>query len=100
VQQPSRTDGALRRIQRRPTSPQSEPTPHYADFADWQRRQLNPSTLKPQLDFWLAHLGKDRPLLQLPGMRSRPALPCNCGAKHEFSLDTELTQALHELTQQ
>lgn len=81
-------------------SPLSEPTLHYADFANWQRRQLSPEALKPQLDFWRAHLGTDRPLLQLRGMRPRPALPSHRGAQHEFSLDTELTQALHELTRQ
>ena len=81
-------------------SPLSEPALQYADFAHWQRRQLSTEALKPQLDFWLAHLGKDRPLLQLPGMRPRPALPSHRGAQHEFSLDSELTQALHGLTQQ
>ncbi|SED57616.1 non-ribosomal peptide synthetase [Pseudomonas anguilliseptica] len=81
-------------------SPLHEPALQYADFAHWQRRQLSPEALKPQLDFWLAHLGKERPLLQLPGMRPRPALPSHRGAQHEFSLDSELTQALHGLTQQ
>jgi len=81
-------------------SPLAEPQLQYADFAHWQRRQLSPEALKPQLDFWLAHLGQERPLLQLPGMRPRPALPSHRGAQHEFGLDADLTQALHELTRQ
>ncbi|MDP3846052.1 MAG: amino acid adenylation domain-containing protein [Pseudomonas sp.] len=81
-------------------APLSEPVLQYADFAHWQRRQLGADVLKAQLDFWLAHLGKERPLLHLPGMRPRPALPSHRGAQHHFSLDSELTQALHELTQQ
>ncbi|HZX16694.1 MAG TPA: condensation domain-containing protein, partial [Pseudomonas sp.] len=80
-------------------SPLGEPGLHYADFAHWQRRQLGPETLKPQLDFWLNHLGKDRPLLQLPGMRPRPALPSHRGAQHEFGLDIALTRALHDFSQ-
>lgn len=80
-------------------SPLSEPVLQYTDFAHWQRRQLGAEVLKPQLDFWLTHLGDERPLLHLPGMRPRPALPSHRGAQHELSLDTELTQALHELTQ-
>jgi len=81
-------------------SPLAEPQLHYADFADWQRRQLSPEALKPQLDFWRAHLGNRRPLLQLPGMRPRPALPSHRGAQHILQLDTALTQALHGFCQQ
>jgi len=78
-----------------------EPSPlvgqplQYADFAQWQRRELNHDALKPQLDFWLQHLGTDRTLLQLPCMLPRPALPSHRGAEHTFELGLETTQALH-----
>ncbi|MES2821424.1 MAG: amino acid adenylation domain-containing protein [Pseudomonadota bacterium] len=80
-------------------SPLNEPGLQYADFAHWQRRRLGPAALKPQLDFWLNHLGTGRPLLQLPGMRPRPALPSHRGAQHEFGLDIALTRALHAFSQ-
>ncbi|MCK9800928.1 amino acid adenylation domain-containing protein [Pseudomonas sp. MAFF 302030] len=76
-------------------SPLSEPQLHYPDFAQWQRRELNHSVLKPQLDFWLQHLGADRTLLQLPCMLPRPALPSHRGGEHSFELGQDMTHALH-----
>ena len=76
-------------------SPLAEPQLQYADFAQWQRRELTPTVLKPQLDFWLRHLGQDRSLLQLPCMLPRPALPSHRGAEHSLVLGPQLTQALH-----
>ncbi len=76
-------------------SPLAEPQLQYADFAQWQRRELNSRVLAPQLDFWLQHLGTDRTLLRLPCMLPRPALPSHQGAEHTFELGLEMTQALH-----
>jgi amino acid adenylation domain-containing protein len=76
-------------------SPLAEPQLQYADFAQWQRRELSPAALKPQLDFWLHHLGEDHSLLQLPCMLPRPALPSHRGAEHSLVLDPPLSQALH-----
>jgi amino acid adenylation domain-containing protein len=76
-------------------SPLTGQTLQYADFAQWQRRELNHNVLKPQLDFWLQHLGTDRTLLQLPCMLPRPALPSHRGAEYTFELGLEITQALH-----
>ncbi|WNN39141.1 amino acid adenylation domain-containing protein [Pseudomonas inefficax] len=76
-------------------SPLAEPQLQYADFAQWQRRELSQAALKPQLDFWLEHLGEDRSLLQLPCMLPRPALPSHRGAEHSLVLGPQLAQALH-----
>jgi amino acid adenylation domain-containing protein len=76
-------------------SPLAGPALQYADFAQWQRRELSHEVLKPQLDFWLQHLGTERTLLQLPCMLPRPALPSHRGAEYTFELGLETTQALH-----
>ncbi|RCL26419.1 non-ribosomal peptide synthetase [Pseudomonas sp. AFG_SD02_1510_Pfu_092] len=81
-------------------SPLAEPQLQYADFAQWQRRELTPAALKPQLDFWLRHLGEDRSLLQLPCMLPRPALPSHRGAEHSLVLGAPLTQALHTFSRE
>jgi hypothetical protein len=43
----------------------------YADFACWQRQQLQVELLKPQLAYWKQQLA-DLPLLNLPTDRPRP----------------------------
>ncbi|MEO4048129.1 amino acid adenylation domain-containing protein [Pseudomonas sp. CAU 1711] len=80
-------------------SPLAEPSLQYADYAHWQRSRLDAEALKPQLDFWLAHLGESRQPLRLPGMRPRPALLDHRGAQHEFLLDAQLLERLRAFCQ-
>ena len=69
----------------------------YADFAYWQRQQLQGKTLARQLDYWqqkLAHL----PVLDLPTDYPRPETPTYQGAFLSFILTEELTSRLKVLS--
>ena len=69
----------------------------YADFAVWQRQQLQGEKLKSQLSYWKQQLDKAPPLLQLPTDRPRPSVQTYRGAKQSFLLPKGLTQALKAL---
>lgn len=66
----------------------------YADFAAWQRQQLQAETLESQLVYWKQQLHNAPPLLQLPTDRPRPSAPNYQGATESFLLSNELTEAL------
>ncbi|TMQ67695.1 MAG: amino acid adenylation domain-containing protein, partial [Candidatus Eisenbacteria bacterium] len=56
-------------------SPLPDPTLQYADFAHWQRRQLETGEMRGQIDFWRRRLEGARRVLDLPLDRARPAAP-------------------------
>ncbi|WP_345327445.1 amino acid adenylation domain-containing protein, partial [Kitasatospora aburaviensis] len=68
----------------------------YADFADWQRRELAGATLERGLDYWRKRLAA-LPALELPTDRPRPAEPSWAGATREFTLEPELVTRLEQL---
>ena len=45
----------------------------YADFAAWQRQQLQEEGLETQLSYWRRQLSGNLPVLQLPSDRPRPS---------------------------
>ncbi|MFB6894702.1 condensation domain-containing protein, partial [Kitasatospora sp. NPDC056327] len=61
----------------------------YADFADWQRRELAGEGLEQGLTYWRERLAA-LPALELPTDRPRPAEPSWTGATREFTLEPEL----------
>jgi amino acid adenylation domain-containing protein len=81
-------------------SPLPELPIQYPDFAAWQRQWLQGEVLETQLSYWRKQLGDSLPVLQLPTDRPRPRVQTFRGAEYSFSLDSELTKALKELSQQ
>ncbi|NEO70811.1 non-ribosomal peptide synthetase, partial [Moorena sp. SIO3H5] len=82
----------------------SEPSPltelpiQYADFALWQRQWLSGEILENQLNYWKEALFGAPELLQLPTDRSRPHVMSYQGSTQGFSLSTELTDKLQQLS--
>jgi len=72
----------------------------YSDYALWQRRWLEAGEQQRQLDYWLAQLGDEHPVLELPVDHPRPALPSYRGRRHEQVLDATLADALRGVARQ
>jgi amino acid adenylation domain-containing protein len=81
-------------------SPLPELTIQYADFAVWQRQQLQNQEWEAQLAYWQQQLENCPPVLQLPTDRPRPAVQTFRGATQSFSLSSELSQAIASLSRQ
>jgi amino acid adenylation domain-containing protein len=72
----------------------------YADYAHWQRQQLQGAALEAQLDYWRAQLADAPPVLELPTDRPRPARQTSNGARYDLLLPQRLADALTALSQQ
>ncbi|MFO2466427.1 amino acid adenylation domain-containing protein, partial [Pseudomonas sp. 15FMM2] len=72
----------------------------YSDYALWQRRWLEAGEQQRQLDYWLAQLGDEHPVLELPADHARPAIPSYRGRRHELALDAGLTDQLRNVARQ
>jgi amino acid adenylation domain-containing protein len=81
-------------------SPLPELPIQYADFAVWQRQQLQGEKLESQLSYWKQKLGGLLPVLQLPTDYSRPAIQSYKGRRYSFTLSKSLTTGLKLLSQQ
>ena len=81
-------------------SPLAEPAFQYADFAAWQRSQVDSGALARQLDYWKGQLRADQPPLQLPGMRPRPAQQSHRGDTWRLDIGSELAAQIHALCRQ
>jgi amino acid adenylation domain-containing protein len=77
-------------------SPLPEPELHYADFAEWQREQVE-VLLGPQLDWWRRALAGAPALLELPTDRPRPPVHDGRGATELFRLPAEVASGVHAL---
>src|SRR6185369_1197099 len=79
-------------------SPLPELPVQYADFAVWQREQLQGEVLQEALAYWKQQLG-DRPeTFELPTDFPRPPVQTFRGAQLSFELSPTLTAALKELS--
>ena len=81
-------------------SPLPELPIQYADFAHWQRQQLEGESLEAELEYWQRQLEGAPSVLELPTDRPRPAIQTHKGALHSFELDESLTGALKSLSRQ
>lgn len=72
----------------------------YADFAHWQRNQLESDQFAAQLAFWQRQLAHAPRLLQLPTDRPRPAIQRHEGALISQPLPARLAKALNQLSRQ
>ncbi|HLK58120.1 MAG TPA: amino acid adenylation domain-containing protein, partial [Chthonomonadaceae bacterium] len=85
------------------SSGQSSPLPElevqYADYAMWQREWLSGKVLEDQVAYWRQHLQGVPALLELPMDRPRPPMQTFQGARLNYPLSAELTQAVKQLGQ-
>ncbi|MEM7530553.1 MAG: amino acid adenylation domain-containing protein [Chloroflexota bacterium] len=72
----------------------------YADYAQWQRKQMQTTLSQEQLSYWQSRLVDAPPLLELPTDHPRPAIQRFRGTAHPFLFSRELSNALHRLAQQ
>lgn len=70
----------------------------YADFAIWQREQLQGDVLTEHLTYWKKQLEGAPAALELPADRPRPALSTSHGATLLFGLPPTLTDDLKALS--
>ena len=79
-------------------SPLEELPIQYVDFAAWERRQLDETSLKSELESWKKQLGTNITTLNLPTDYLRPPQTTFKGARQYIMLPTELNQALNNLS--
>jgi amino acid adenylation domain-containing protein len=81
-------------------SPLPELPVQYADFAAWQRQQLQGDVLNQSLAYWRNNLATAPPLLELPTDRPRPPIQTYRGAMEVFTLSPDVVQQLKALSHQ
>jgi fengycin family lipopeptide synthetase B len=72
----------------------------YADYALWQREQIQGAVLAEQLAYWKQQFHNGIPVLELPADRPRPAVPTHRGARHAFTVPASLTRQLKQFSRQ
>ena len=86
------------------TRGESDPLPpltlQYADYAIWQRAQLQGERAVALREFWVDYLADAPTLLALPTDRPRPPVQSHEGASIPFELDVDLAAALKVFCQQ
>ncbi|MFL5538127.1 MAG: condensation domain-containing protein, partial [Longimicrobiaceae bacterium] len=78
-------------------SPLPELAVQYADYAVWQREQLEGEVLERQLSYWRERLTGAPELLELPTDHPRPAVQTYRGATAPVELSPELLERLEAL---
>jgi amino acid adenylation domain-containing protein len=78
-------------------SPLPEPRVQYADWAVWQREQLQGEALEAHLHWWTERLAGAPRVLELPTDRPRPPVEDPAGASMPLSLPKALVEALRQL---
>lgn len=71
----------------------------YADFALWQRRELEAGGLARGLDYWRKRLAGAPLVLELPGDKPRPAVRRARGAIESFVLPAEIVRKVNVFAQ-
>jgi amino acid adenylation domain-containing protein len=78
------------------TSPLAELPVQYADFAAWQREQLQGERLEEQLGYWRERLGDGVAALDLPADRPRPPVQTYHGADVRVGLPAGCARQLRQ----
>ncbi len=81
-------------------SPLAELAVQYADYAVWQREQLEGETLERQLGYWKERLSGAPELLELPTDHPRPAAQSFRGANEHVQLPAAVLERLRALGRQ
>ncbi|WP_429385033.1 amino acid adenylation domain-containing protein, partial [Mucilaginibacter sp. UYCu711] len=71
----------------------------YADYAIWQRTQLQGELLNKKISYWKEKLQGTEPI-QLPTDYARPGIRSNIGAVRSFGIDKVLSEEIQALSQQ
>jgi hypothetical protein len=79
-------------------SPLAELPLQYADFACWQREQLQGEVLERHLRYWEGRLADAPTVLELPTDRPRTSLQTFRGANQSFRFSAALTESLNALS--
>ncbi|HUI06172.1 MAG TPA: condensation domain-containing protein [Verrucomicrobiae bacterium] len=80
-------------------TPQLPPNPlRYAEYIQWQRDQMQNGESAEHLDFWEKQLVGAPPALDLPMARPRPPRQTFHGARLEFELPADVSEAVRALT--
>jgi amino acid adenylation domain-containing protein len=72
----------------------------YADFAHWQRTQLQDGTLSSQLDYWKKQLAGAPTTLELPVDRPRTGEKSFTSSKQPLAFTSELSESIKKLSRQ
>ncbi|TCP59050.1 amino acid adenylation domain-containing protein [Tumebacillus sp. BK434] len=78
-------------------SPLSELSIQYADYACWQRDNLQGEALEEKRAYWREKLGGELSVLQLPTDRPRPAVQTHRGHVVDLSAPQALMEKLHAI---
>jgi amino acid adenylation domain-containing protein len=70
----------------------------YADYAIWQRQYIDGEVLGKKVEYWKTKLQDTAPL-QIPTDYPRPAVQHTRGAKMNFRIEKDLSEALQQLSQ-
>ncbi|MEU3372746.1 amino acid adenylation domain-containing protein [Streptomyces sp. NPDC006660] len=70
---------------------------HYPDYCEWQPQWLREEVRRKHLPYWKKQLEGADLVLELPTDRPRPPLQTANGARYQFPLTPELTQAIRDL---
>jgi amino acid adenylation domain-containing protein len=81
-------------------SPLPELQIQYADYALWQREQLQCEVLERQLSYWREQMQGAPQVLELPTDRPRPSVQNYRGSSISFLLDHELAEQLRQLSRE
>lgn len=92
--------GLYQAISTEQSSPLTDISIHYADFAVWQKQWLQGERLENQVNYWRTHLTGAPDLLQLPTDRPRPNKQSHLGRTQCFRLPEQLSQQLGTLARQ
>jgi amino acid adenylation domain-containing protein len=76
------------------------PNLQYADYAVWQRQQLQGTNLEKQLSYWRKQLAGVPASLDLPVDRPRPPVQTFNGAKLPIAFSKDLTEKLNTFSRQ
>ncbi|HHB89900.1 MAG TPA: amino acid adenylation domain-containing protein, partial [Anaerolineae bacterium] len=72
----------------------------YADFAWWQRRELQGDKLQAHIAYWREQLQGAPDLLELPTDRPRPPIQTYNGDTYHHAIGPELAKKLHRLAEE
>ena len=70
----------------------------YKDYAYWQQQRLHNGAMTDQMDYWMARLSGDLPVLDLPSALRRPAVRTYNGTITRMTLDREFVRQLQALS--